>query len=58
MNNRDLDSLIDFVIKDAFEGLPNTDSYSVEKSMRAWFKSYKCECKNCETKNLSHKHEM
>lgn len=39
----DLDKFIDFVIKDAFEGLSDTDPYSIEKSIRKWFKSYQLE---------------
>jgi hypothetical protein len=38
-----LDSLIDFVIEDAFEGLSDTDPHSVEKSIRKWFKTYQPE---------------
>jgi hypothetical protein len=39
----EIDKLIDFVIKDAFEGLSDTDPWSVERSIRAWFKSYQPE---------------
>lgn len=38
MTSEKLDNLIDFVLKDAFEGLTDSDQYSVEKSIRAWFK--------------------
>ena len=38
LSDEKLDDLIDFVIKDAFEGLSDADPWSVEKSIRTWFK--------------------
>jgi hypothetical protein len=37
LKENEIDKLIDFVIKDDFEGLSDTDPWSVERSIRAWF---------------------
>ncbi len=38
MDEEDIDKLIEFMTKDAFEGLDYTDPYSVERAIRTWFK--------------------
>jgi hypothetical protein len=38
MKDNDIERLIDFVLKDAFEGLMDSDQWSVEKAIRTWFK--------------------